>query len=228
MITDFLQWMGFGLCHQLPERSFFGGGVQVPVCARDTGIYIGFVVSVALIALVHSGDRPRGFPRWPVWALMGGLVALMAWDGLTSYSGLRVTNNALRLITGLGTGFSAAVLVYPMLQDELWRRSDSTRVLDPVWRFLAWSAGIPATFAVVWWGAPALGVGYPLLVAVCIVFTLSAINLVIVAMFPAFDRRGDTPRSILVPSVIAVVITFAEIALAGWLRAVLEGLARAL
>ena len=71
MIAEFLQWMGFGLCHQLPERSFFGGGVQVPVCARDTGIYVGFVVAFAVIALVHSGERPKGFPRPYVWAVMG-------------------------------------------------------------------------------------------------------------------------------------------------------------
>ncbi len=228
MITDFLQWLGFGLCHQLPERSFFGGGVQVPVCARDTGIYVGFVASMMLIGLVHSGERPRGFPRWPVWALMGVLLGLMAWDGLSSYSALRTTTNAIRLFTGLGTGFSAAVLVFPMLQDELWRRSDSSRVLDPAWRFLVWAAAIPAMFAVVWWGGPVLGVGYPLLVALSIVFTLGAINLVMVAMFPAFDRRADTLKGILVPVVIAVAISFAEIALAGYLRAVLEGVARAL
>ncbi len=88
MIAEFLQWMGFGLCHQLPERSFVGGGVQVPVCARDTGIYVGFVVAFAVIALVHRGERPREFPRPYVWAVMGVLLALLAWDGVTSYAAL--------------------------------------------------------------------------------------------------------------------------------------------
>jgi len=227
VIAEFLQWMGYGLCHQLPERSFFGGGVQAPVCARDTGIYIGFVVSMAVVALVHRGERPRGFPRWPVWALMGAFVTFMAWDGVTSYAGLRVTSNEIRLITGLGTGFSAAILVFPMLQDVLWVKPGSGRVLDPVWRLALWGAVIPVTYAGVWWMAPLLGVAYPVAVALCIVFTLSAINLVIVAMFPAFDRKAESLRAILKPAAIAVLVSFGEIAIAGYLRVWLEALGRA-
>ena len=151
MIAEFLQWMGFGLCHQLPERSFTGGGVQVPVCARDTGIYVGFVVAFAVIALVHHGERPKGFPRPYVWAVMAVLLALLAWDGVTSYGSLRETTNAMRLFTGLGVGFSAAVLVYPMIQDVLWRRASNNRVLDPGWRFGVWAGAIPLTFAAVWY-----------------------------------------------------------------------------
>jgi len=228
VIAEFLQWMGYGLCHQLPERSFFGGGVQVPVCARDTGIYIGFVVSMAVVALVHRGERPRGFPKWPVWALMGAMVTLMAWDGVTSYAGMRVTSNELRLFTGLGTGFSAAVVVFPMLQDELWVRSGRGRVLDPVWRLAVWCAAVPATYALIWWAAPLFGVLYPVVVALCIVFTLSAINLVMVAMLPAFDRKAASFSAILVPAAIAVALSFAEMAVAGYLRASLDALARRL
>lgn len=228
MLADFLQWMGLGLCHQLPERSFFGGGIQVPVCARDTGIYIGFVVSFLVIALVHKGERPRGFPRWHVWAFMGGLLLAMAWDGVSSYAALRQTTNAIRLFTGLGVGYSAAAIVFAMLQDELWVTPTGTRVLDPAWRFGVWIASIAACFALVWWAGPFIGVVYPVLVAGCIVATLTAINLAIVAMFPAFDRRAVSLSDLVVPVAIAVAVAFAEIALAGRLRVFVEGVARTL
>jgi Predicted membrane protein (DUF2085) len=44
---------GSVLCHQLPARSFFLWGSQMPVCARCTGIYAGAAVS----ALVAIGAR---------------------------------------------------------------------------------------------------------------------------------------------------------------------------
>ena len=64
--------------------------------------------------------------------------------------------------------------------------------------------------------------------ALCIVFTLSAINLVIVGMLPAFDRRAETLVDVVAPSALAVVLAFGEIALAGWIRTVLEGFSRGL
>lgn len=224
MLEGFLQWMGLGLCHQLPERSFFGGGVQVPVCARDTGIYMGFVAAFALLAIVHPGERPREFPRWPAWAVMCVYLAAMAWDGVSSYAGLRVTTNDLRLITGLGVGIAAATVVYPMLQDEVWRLSGSGRLLEPSWRFWAWLLLLPASFVVIRWGAPLLGVGYPVLVAVCIVFTLAAVNLVIVAMLPFFDRRAERLSQLALPVLAAVVLAFAEIGAVSTLRLFLDGL----
>lgn len=226
MLQGFLHWIGFGLCHQLPERSFFGGGVQVPVCARDTGIYFGFVISLAMVAIMHRGERPRGFPRMHVWVLMGLLLVLMGWDGVSSYSGLRTTTNDLRLLTGLGVGFSAAVVIYPMLQDELWSHPTTGRVLDPVWRFTTWAASMFVAFAALRWGAPLLGLGYPLAAAGAIIATLATINLVVVAMLPAFDRKASSWRQTLLPIAISVIIAFAEIELAALLRAWIDAMVK--
>lgn len=219
MLQEVLRWLGFGLCHQLPERSYFGGGVQAPVCARDTGIYVGFMIGFALISLLHRGERPRNFPKAYVWAVMAGLVAFMGWDGISSYSGLRATTNDLRLITGLGVGFSAAALVVPMLNDESWRVSGPGRVLDPPDRFWAWLVAIPASWLLIDFVGLRLGLFFPVLIAVAILFTLTAVNLVIVSMFPAFDRRANRWRERLLPIAISLAITLGEIALAAQLRA---------
>jgi uncharacterized membrane protein len=216
--------MGYGLCHQLPQRSFFGGGVQVPVCARDTGIYLGFALSFAILAIIHSGQRPRGFPTTPAWILMGLFLAVMGWDGVSSYAGLRTTTNDLRLITGLGVGFSAAAVVYPMLQDELWRQQTQDRVLSPLWRLLVWLSCIPLSFLFIRFVAPSLGVAYPVVVAGGILVTLTSINLVMVAMLPAFDRRGEGLRDVVLPLGIAFAGAVAEIVGSGYLRLVLERL----
>jgi len=228
MLDAFLQWLGLGLCHQIPARSYFGGGVQAPVCVRDTGIYVGFVIAFVLIALLHRGERPTGFPKAFVWAAMGLFLIFMGWDGVTSYGGFRETTNQIRLLSGLGVGFSVAAILVPMLNDEVWRSAGSGRVLDPAWRFAAWLLAVPASYAMVEVLGPLIGIGFPLLIAACILITLTSINLVIVAMFPAFGRKGTNLRSLAAPLLIALAISFAEIFLAGQLRLALDALARSL
>ncbi len=161
MLQTALHWLGFGLCHQLPERSFFGGGVQAPVCARDTGIYIGFCVAIVLISILHRPKRPRGFPSPLGWVAFGLMIGSMAIDGGTQLIGLRSSANDLRLITGLLSGFAIAMLLAPMLNDSVWRTSHNQRVLDPPWRLGVFVLVVPVVYAIVWWGAPLLGVAYP-------------------------------------------------------------------
>lgn len=211
MLEGFLHWVGFGLCHQLPQRSFFGGGLQLPVCARDTGIYIGFVVALAAIVLLHRPDRPRGFPSPRTWLVLAAFVGAMAYDGVTSYAGLRTTTNDIRLLTGLMAGFAAAGLLAPILNDELWRESQPSRVLDPAWRLVAWVALLPASFVAARWGAGYLGVGYPLLVTACIFATFSAINLAIVSMLPKFDRASERFGQLWPQIAISLIMTLVEL-----------------
>lgn len=227
MLAGMLDAIGYGLCHQLPERSFFGGGIQVPVCARDTGIYLGFLVSFLVVSLLHRGRRPRDFPPRPVWIVMALMVGAMAWDGVTSYASLRETTNALRLLTGLMTGYAAAALVVPMLNDTMWAHSHSERVLDTPLRVLLWLGSLPLAMLAIL-AAPRLGAVYPVAVTAAIIATLTAVNMVIVGLFPIFDRRAQRTRDLTGPLLAGVVLAVVEIAAAGVIRVWLEALARSL
>ncbi len=224
MLQAPMHWLGFGLCHQLPERSFFGGGVQVPVCARDTGIYIGFCVALLLIARLHGPGRPRGFPTawgWTAFALMLGSMAI---DGGTQLVGLRESTNSLRLLTGLLSGFAVAMLLTPMLNDCVWRVSQNRRVLDPPWRLAVFLAAVPVAYAAVWWGAPFLGVWYPVIVAVAILVTLTCANLVMVCLTPRFERKATRLLDAWPAITISLGLALLEIWLAGLLRLGLNAL----
>lgn len=224
MLDGLMRWLGYGLCHQLPERSFIAGGVQLPVCARDTGIYLGFVISLVVIGLLHRRSRPTGFPTGGTWLVMTCMAGLMAWDGVTSYAGLRATTNDLRLFSGLAMGYAMAVIVVPIVNDELWRTANSERVLSGARRLVLWSVSLVPAFLIVRYGGPLLGAGYSIVSALSIVATLVAVNLIVVAMFPAFDRRMESWRDALLAVGVALVIALIEIWAAGMLRTALISL----
>ncbi|MDA3937144.1 MAG: DUF2085 domain-containing protein [Actinomycetota bacterium] len=225
MLEELLHWLGFGLCHQLPERSFFGGGVQVPVCARDTGIYLGFAVSLLVIAVVSRGRRPQETPR--LWLVLVGLAFLgaMALDGVSSYAGLRETTNDIRLITGILAGYSLTLAFAPILNGQLWRRPGPERVLGRGSEAIVWLVTVPLLFVLVSWVLPVLGVVYPVLVAAGILFTFSAVNLAIVCLLPPFENRYDRLRQAWLPIVLSFCLTAAELWVTGSARAVLERMA---
>lgn len=226
-MQEFLQWLGYGLCHQLPERSFFGGGLQVPVCARDTGIYVGFAVAMLVIVLVHRG-HPTSIPPIRVTIVLAGLLALMGLDGITSYAGWRETTNELRLATGLGAGYALAAFTAPLLSGQLWRVRDPERVLGTAGAVAGFFGSLPLVFLVVRYVAPLLGQVYPLLVGVSILLTFTAVNLVVVCMLPPFEWKATRPRDVLVPALVALALGLLELSLATQVRLWMERLAQSI
>ncbi len=45
------------ICHQMPERSFFIFGKQLPVCSRCTGLYFGFLWGAILYPFIFKLNR---------------------------------------------------------------------------------------------------------------------------------------------------------------------------
>ncbi len=87
-------------CHQSPDRSYDLNGNQMPVCARDVGIFAGLVIG-ALIGMMLTR-------RFPIILLVIAL-APMVLDGgiqmLTAYESL----NLLRILTGLMAGIGVGI-----------------------------------------------------------------------------------------------------------------------
>jgi Predicted membrane protein (DUF2085) len=53
---------GAAVCHQRPERSFHVGAAAMPVCARCTGLYVGFAAGL-LVAAAWRRSRAGGYQR---------------------------------------------------------------------------------------------------------------------------------------------------------------------
>ena len=89
------------VCHRMPHRSLYWRGRPLPVCARCTGIFLGY----ASIPLFLFLPVP---PAWMGWGLLMNLPALV--DGATQAAGWRESNNALRLLTGLLCGLGQVLV----------------------------------------------------------------------------------------------------------------------
>jgi len=181
------------------------------VCARDTGIYVGFIVSLLVLAALQRG-RPTDLPSLGVSILLAGMFMTMVLDGVLSYAGIRETTNAVRLLTGLAAGYAMAAVAAPLINDELWRTASRERILARWSIVVGWLAAMALAFAGVYWLAPLLGVIYPVLVTVCVLATLTAVNLLIVLLLPKFGRKAQRFRDAWRPLLIAFALSWFEIA----------------
>lgn len=222
MLERLFHSIGFGLCHQLPERSFIAGGYQLPVCARDTGIYSGFVLGMVALWLLSRDRRPTQLPQWPVLMLIGVFIGLLGFDGITSYMGLRTTTNDIRLFTGLMTGWGLSALVFPMAILQTWRHSSDRRILDSWGQVASWIGLLACAYALMRWVMPLTGVLYPLFVTIAIILTYMAVNLVIVEFVPFFTQKACRLRDVWPQLLISLGCTVIEIGAAFLLRTLLE------
>jgi hypothetical protein len=160
-----------------------------------------------------------------VLAFIGLSVALLAWDGITSYAGWRTTTNEIRLATGLLTGYALPAVLVPMLNGQLWRRQDRGSVPEGWRQIVLWLVPLPAAFVLIRWPFEALGVVCPLTVALAIMATFVVVNLAAVSVLPFAEGRADGWRDLWPALAAAVALSAMEIAASAWLRVVLTRLA---
>lgn len=86
-------------CHQRPDRSFFFRGHQFPLCARCTGLLIGYFAFFLLFHVIR--------PSIEVSIL---LLSIMLADWMIQQTGLKESTNKRRLLTGILCGYGLANL----------------------------------------------------------------------------------------------------------------------
>lgn len=82
------------MCHQRSDRSFFIKGKKFPICARCTGILIGYIVGIILAIITHC----------QYYAYFTLLLIPMIFDGGIQQIFSVESTNIRRLITGIAGG----------------------------------------------------------------------------------------------------------------------------
>lgn len=217
--SGLLRYVGLllsGVCHQFPEHSFFIAGVQMPLCARCIGMYLG-----ALLGLCASWWRGRSrasqFPPRKVLVLQALFFGFWAADGLNSYwyflSGkapLYTPSNFLRLTTGMLSGLSLSLLVLPMFNATLWRNPDTQRIVNTVGEF-----GLILLPAMILEGLlqaniPALYYPFLIVSVLSVLLMLTIVNTTILVLLFHRENSIGSWREAWLPLSLGLVLSIAE------------------
>jgi uncharacterized membrane protein len=110
-------WLGAGVyalgslvCHQIPERSFFLGGFQLPVCARCLALYAGVLPGVAMHARPGRAEVLRSSARARQKLVMIAAVPTLATVVLESV-GAWSPSNATRAMAAVPVAWAVGFVV---------------------------------------------------------------------------------------------------------------------
>ncbi len=215
---DRLRVLVSGICAQLPTHSFYPGGVQLPLCARNTGIYLSFSLSVITLVARGYGRSARLPGRWVACVLLLGIGA-MALDGFNSLfldlglPHLYQPQNLLRLATGLLAGTAMAAFLAPVANGVIWRRLDVRAAFPSLWPIVWMLPVLLIAFGAVASQWSALLYPIALLSTAGVVLVLTLINLTFVLVFSGSARRFE--RLPQVAPVFALAMGLAVIELIG-------------
>ena len=219
--------VGYGICHQIPERSFFLNGRQLPLCARCTGTFLGAIVG--LVAMLLLGRRRASrLPSVYSLLILVFFVGFWAFDGLNSYMtffpgapNLYEPQNWLRLTTGMLNGLALLIILFPIFSYTLWRDTTRVRVIKNVWELL----GILPVLAILIWiiQAEISYLLYPLAIlsSLGVLMMLTLINSMIATVVLGREGQAGNWFQALIPLTIGAALAILQVTAMVLLRAYL-------
>jgi uncharacterized membrane protein len=231
-LLDKADQAAFAVCHRIPDRTFIIAGRPLPLCARCSGMYLGVLAGLAVLALRGRGQASM-LPAPKHLAVFGLFLVSWALDGfnsfLTLFPGLPhlyEPHNLLRLTTGILAGLAIAALMLPAFNRSLWAELQLAPSVRS-WQDIAWMlAGGALVVGMVASGLPNLLVPLALLSAVAVVVLLGVVNTVFVLLALRTDGQMTRGRQAAAPLLIGLALAMIELAVVGLARTALEAWTR--
>lgn len=222
--------VGYAICHRIPARSFFIGGVQLPLCARCSGTYLGALAGFVVMFLLGR-RRAANLPSPLVLVVLVLFVAAMGLDGVNSYltlfpgaPHLYEPQNWLRLTTGTLEGIALAAVVLPIFNQTMWADATAERSLRSLRELsmvvLAGGAVILAVLA----EPPALLYPLAILSSGTVLWMLTLINSVLATLAARRENRSFTWREAAPLMTVGLAMTLVELSTIDFGRAYLTRL----
>ena len=100
------------ICHQVPERTLTIGGHLLPLCARCTGIYSGFLIGLVFQIIVRR--QVKRLPSLAISAMSTVFIVALIIDGVGERLQLWQIGNQVRFLIGLFCGSSLSIILFPL------------------------------------------------------------------------------------------------------------------
>jgi uncharacterized membrane protein len=229
LLLDGADWSGYALCHRITERSFTINGRQFPLCARCSGMYLG-VALILVTAGLAGRMRRANLPSFRLLLILLGFIALMGIDGINSYSHffpqaphLYEPQNWLRLATGMGTGMAMGLILLPALAQSLWRWPQYQPIIDSGRELVALLILALVTVLLLLSNQSTLLYVLAVMSVAGLLFTVTALNTVILLVLFRRDGRVTTWQQTLLPLLLGFIIALVELSIISTFRFNLTG-----
>ncbi len=210
-----LQWRLYAIVHGLvaQQHNIFVGGMQLPLCARNLGIYSSFLVTIGYL-WVRGRQHAGGFPPRPITITLLTLVLIMIVDGFNSMAAtmgrvpLYPPYNVLRILTGIGMGMAIAVAFLAIFNQALRQNVQRRQRVVQNWDDMAVIVTLNLLIPIVIYAD--LGFMYwPLafLAFVGIISEVYAMNVLLASLFMGYRRSITSLTQLARPATVAFLPT---------------------
>jgi uncharacterized membrane protein len=227
-----LQWKMYAIVHGVcaQQHNIFLAGLQFPLCARNSGLYMSFLLTLGYLYAIGRG-RAAHIPPWPITIVLILFVLIMGVDGFNSLlidihqRNLYEPNNFLRTLTGMGMGISVAVMLHIVLNMTLRQNvDDRAPVLRNWWELLGIMAIDLLALAAIY-----ANLGFMFWPLAFIAFfgisgVLYLVALLLTSLIMGYEGKISSIRQLALPATIAIIPTLiilgAMSALRFWMESV--------
>ena len=227
--------IGYAICHRIDSRSFHLHDRQLPLCARCTGEFNAAAITLIFLGFV-SRKRSSMSGKGILTALIVFFLAF-AIDGSNSYlyllkqtydgflpqiPNIYTPNNTLRLLTGSGMGIAMASILYPIVNQSIWREEDKRPSLT--WKEFGGLLGIILLVDLVILSEQPI-VLYPVafLSVLGVLALLSMVFSIVWIIIMRQENTFETLKQLWMPALAGLTLTFLMISVIDLLRLKLTG-----
>ena len=227
--------IGYAVCHRIDHRSFHIGDRQLPLCARCTGEFN--AAGIALIFFGFVSRKRSSMPPKGILAVLAAFFLAFAIDGSNSYlyllkqtyegflpqiPNIYIPNNTLRLLTGSGMGIAMASVLYPVVNQTLWRDIDERPALT--WKEFGTLLGIVLLFDLGTLSEqPVILYLIAFLSVLGVLALLSMVFSIVWIIIMRQDNTFETIKQLWMPAIAGLTLAFLMISVIDLLRLQLTG-----